>query len=440
MHAINDELDGVVHRADYESFERYVDLNERLHATLLDAAGSPVLRRTLAGIVSLPFASASAFVLAEAELPESREILVIAQYQHRELVRAIERREGARAERIGREHARLAQPQPRDRDEEPRRARAHARGLADQAARQVPGRGRRRRRRPARPRVEMSSGLSLPLALSPLDQVLKRAGAHMAERQGWLVAADFGSLAAELAVSRAAAGLADVSSIAKFELRGSEHELAAIHPSERSLASRRGVRARDAWWCPLSPRACLLVLALPGAKARVSQEVEELAAGRDVRVVDVTSDRVAVCLLQPAAARCSRARARRRCFRARSAPSRWRAYPRWCCTRTTSAGCWSRRPRTPPSCGTALSDARGAVRPGVRGLGRAAAPAGGSRPLAGGAQPVSNEGGPSESGIDCSFLRAIARKKLHSNEQPRFGRLLLPVQLRPERPPRPEPT
>ena len=47
-------------------------------------------------------------MLAEAELPESREILVIAQYQHRELVRAIERREGARAERIGREHARLA--------------------------------------------------------------------------------------------------------------------------------------------------------------------------------------------------------------------------------------------------------------------------------------------------------------------------------------------
>jgi GntR family transcriptional regulator of vanillate catabolism len=47
-------------------------------------------------------------VLAEAELPESREILVIAQYQHRELVRAIERREGARAERIGREHSRLA--------------------------------------------------------------------------------------------------------------------------------------------------------------------------------------------------------------------------------------------------------------------------------------------------------------------------------------------
>jgi glycine cleavage system T protein (aminomethyltransferase) len=146
----------------------------------------------------------------------------------------------------------------------------------------------------------MSSGLSLPLALSPLDQVLKRAGAHMAERQGWLVAADFGSLAAELAVSRAAAGLADVSSIAKFELRGSEHELAAIHPSERSLASRRGVRARDAWWCPLSSEL-LLVLAMPGAKARVRLEVEELAAGRDVQVVDVTAERVAVCLLGPAA-------------------------------------------------------------------------------------------------------------------------------------------
>jgi GntR family transcriptional regulator of vanillate catabolism len=86
----------------------YVDLNERLHGLLLRAARSPVLERALDSIVALPFASPSAFVLAEAELPESREILVVAQSHHRALVDAIEKREGARAEGIAREHARIA--------------------------------------------------------------------------------------------------------------------------------------------------------------------------------------------------------------------------------------------------------------------------------------------------------------------------------------------
>ena len=141
MHAINDELDGVVHRADYESFERYVGLNERFHATLLDAAGSPVLRRTLAGIVTLPFASASAFVLAEAELPESREILVIAQYQHR--ARARDRAPRGRARRAPRARARTAcQPQPRRRARPPRSARIDPRRGAGRPAREA---GRRDR-------------------------------------------------------------------------------------------------------------------------------------------------------------------------------------------------------------------------------------------------------------------------------------------------------
>jgi GntR family transcriptional regulator, vanillate catabolism transcriptional regulator len=106
---LNDRIREEVHRADYESFERYVGLNERFHELLLDYADSPILRRALAGVVSLPFASASAFVLAEAELPESREILVVAHSHHEAIIRAISGREGARAEAVGREHARLAQ-------------------------------------------------------------------------------------------------------------------------------------------------------------------------------------------------------------------------------------------------------------------------------------------------------------------------------------------
>ena len=67
-----------------------------------------MLRRAMAQAMVLPFASPSSFVLAQADLPESREILVLAQAQHRAILEAIEAREGTRAEALGREHARLA--------------------------------------------------------------------------------------------------------------------------------------------------------------------------------------------------------------------------------------------------------------------------------------------------------------------------------------------
>jgi GntR family transcriptional regulator of vanillate catabolism len=102
------QMDEVVHKTDDDSFWDYVELNRKFHAIFLDAAGSPVLERALERIVALPFASPSAFVLAQAELPESREILVIAQDHHRGLVEAFEAREGTRAEALAREHARVA--------------------------------------------------------------------------------------------------------------------------------------------------------------------------------------------------------------------------------------------------------------------------------------------------------------------------------------------
>ena len=91
-----------------ELFSRYVDLNERFHALLVDFADSPVLARQLKRALNLPFASPNAFVRVQAELPEARMVMTIAQDQHRCVVRAIENREGARAEAIMREHARLA--------------------------------------------------------------------------------------------------------------------------------------------------------------------------------------------------------------------------------------------------------------------------------------------------------------------------------------------
>jgi GntR family transcriptional regulator of vanillate catabolism len=108
LRATNETIKKLVHRGDYESFERYLQLNETFHARLLRMAHSPLLQRALDGVVSLPFASASAFVLAEAELAASRDILIIAHRHHSSLIEAIERRQGARAEALAREHARVA--------------------------------------------------------------------------------------------------------------------------------------------------------------------------------------------------------------------------------------------------------------------------------------------------------------------------------------------
>ncbi|MCC6946503.1 MAG: GntR family transcriptional regulator [Bradyrhizobiaceae bacterium] len=90
------------------NFDEYVKRNELFHACVIELAGSSVLARQIERAVSLPFASASAFVMVQAALPEAQDMFTIAQDHHRCVLQAIEAREGARAEALMREHARLA--------------------------------------------------------------------------------------------------------------------------------------------------------------------------------------------------------------------------------------------------------------------------------------------------------------------------------------------
>lgn len=110
LHSCLDELDDIVNSdvASEQAFSGYVAANARLHALIVDLAESPTLKRQIDRAVALPFASPSGFVMAQALMPESRRILVVAQDQHRCVVEAIGNREGARAQSIMQEHARLA--------------------------------------------------------------------------------------------------------------------------------------------------------------------------------------------------------------------------------------------------------------------------------------------------------------------------------------------
>ncbi|MFD0668394.1 GntR family transcriptional regulator [Ramlibacter sp. MAHUQ-53] len=94
---------------DDEAFARYTEHNERFHNLLSEMVGSGTLARELDRVVRLPFASPSGFVVLQANSPRSRDMLIVAQDQHRQVLDAIEAREGGRAEAIMREHSRLAQ-------------------------------------------------------------------------------------------------------------------------------------------------------------------------------------------------------------------------------------------------------------------------------------------------------------------------------------------
>ncbi|RJF96923.1 GntR family transcriptional regulator [Noviherbaspirillum cavernae] len=104
------EIDAVLAEkmVDLEHLNRYAAANARFHQLMLEAAGSEIIERSLKRVVSLPFASPSAFVLAQSKIPDAFDLLKIAQAQHHDIVDAIGARAGARAEALVKEHARIA--------------------------------------------------------------------------------------------------------------------------------------------------------------------------------------------------------------------------------------------------------------------------------------------------------------------------------------------
>ncbi len=106
-------------------FQRYVACNEQFHHLLHAMADSAVVAREIERVVRLPFASPSGFVVQQANAPRARDMLIVAQDQHRQVLDAIERREGGRAEAILREHARIAQRNLRDAMAGPAEGRTH---------------------------------------------------------------------------------------------------------------------------------------------------------------------------------------------------------------------------------------------------------------------------------------------------------------------------
>lgn len=106
--ALLDSIDAALSAAPELDFDSYVSLNAAFHDQVAQLAGSEVVAREVTRVSRLPLASPSAFLQGQAAIPEFRASLFGAQAQHRAILEAIEAREGARAEAMAREHARLA--------------------------------------------------------------------------------------------------------------------------------------------------------------------------------------------------------------------------------------------------------------------------------------------------------------------------------------------
>ena len=110
LQEIADEIVVLVRRTrlSNDGFQRYIDLNAKFHAGLIELSRSRMLQRAIERACTLPFASPSAFLKRQTVSPDLRELFLICADQHCRILEAIAGREGMRAEMITREHALVA--------------------------------------------------------------------------------------------------------------------------------------------------------------------------------------------------------------------------------------------------------------------------------------------------------------------------------------------
>ena len=106
--AVLDIIDQALWAPDGLDFDRYVTQNAAFHDLLARFPNSPIVAREIERMSLLPLASPSAFLSDQAMIPDFQDSLRYAQRQHRAILEAITAGEGARAEALTREHARLA--------------------------------------------------------------------------------------------------------------------------------------------------------------------------------------------------------------------------------------------------------------------------------------------------------------------------------------------
>ncbi len=123
-----------------------------------------------------------------------------------------------------------------------------------------------------------------PLARSPIEPSLRRAGARFEVRDGWSVAIDLGDAAAEQEAARSSVAVADRCALGKLEVTGPASSLPELAPGA-------AVHREGAWWCPVTAER-MLVLCPPVATAELRERLP---------AVDLTTGLAAVGIAGPRA-------------------------------------------------------------------------------------------------------------------------------------------
>src|SRR5215475_653799 len=89
-----------------ESFPAFLEFNDVFHSEIVKLAKSDMLRQSLDKLFSFP--SPRALVTLHPKLHEAARLFVISQEHHHQIIQAIAKRQGARAESLAREHAQLS--------------------------------------------------------------------------------------------------------------------------------------------------------------------------------------------------------------------------------------------------------------------------------------------------------------------------------------------
>jgi len=140
-----------------------------------------------------------------------------------------------------------------------------------------------------------------PGRVSPLDQVLRRAGATMVEAEGAIVAAHFGSVVGEMAVCWHAVGIADRSELAKLELRGAAEFVSqsAEYLSGSTVEQGNAMRTTGTWWLPIAPDR-MMILCEPRRREELAAGLEEITRPTERSSwIDVTGDYAVMALVGP---------------------------------------------------------------------------------------------------------------------------------------------
>lgn len=107
-------MDLLLNEADWcvAHFDLFVARHAEFHRLLVKMAACPLIDNTLAHVMAHPLSiAANVFFTAGRHLPEVRQSLVFAQEHHRNVLDAIKRQQGTRAEALIREHAALLERQ-----------------------------------------------------------------------------------------------------------------------------------------------------------------------------------------------------------------------------------------------------------------------------------------------------------------------------------------